>query len=117
MKDIIIKTRKVEEICQQIAHLVKSLKVWNLISGLFYAGNESEDGIIYALSEEAREITNRLLELICKPGEAAMQGDTEAYKRLKATLCPLYKREVVISNTCQEKLKQSSQNHRKETAA
>ena len=119
MKDIIIKTRKAEETSQQIAHLVKALKGWNLISGLFYAGEEPEDVVIYALAKEARDITMRLLELTHKLGEAAIRGDIEAYKRLKATLVPLYKREAVISSTCQEKLKQSSVRHsnRKETAA
>lgn len=119
MKDIIIKTRKAEEISQQIAHLAKALKGWNLISGLFYAGEEPEDVVIYALAKEARDITMRLLELTHKLGEAAIRGDIEAYKRLKATLAPLYKREAIISSTCQGKLKQHahSQDNRKETAA
>lgn len=117
MKDIINKTRKAEEISQQIANLVQILKGWNLVSGLFYAGEELEDVVIYALAKEAKCITVRLLELTCKLGDAAIRGDIEAYRRLKATLVPLYKREAVISNTCQEKLKQSSQNHRKEPAA
>lgn len=50
MKGIITKTRKAEEISQQIAHQVKALKGWNLISGMFYAGNEPEDIVIYALN-------------------------------------------------------------------
>lgn len=113
------KTRKAEEISQQITHLVKALKGWNLISGLFYASEEPEDVVIYAMAKEARDITIRLLELTYKLGEVTMRGDIEAYKRLKATLAPLYKREAVISSTCQEKLKQSSVQHsnRKETAA
>lgn len=119
MNPITNKTRKAEEISQQIANLVKTLKGWNLISGLFYAGEEPEDVVIYALAKEARDITMRLLELTHKLGEAAIRGDIEAYKRLKVTLAPLYKREAVISSTCQEKLKQSSVQHsnRKETAA
>lgn len=113
------KTRKAEELSQQITHLVKALKGWNLISGLFYASEEPEDVVIYAMAKEARDITMRLLELTHKLGEAAIRSDIEAYKRLKATLAPLYKREAVISRACQGKLKQHahSQDNRKETAA
>lgn len=119
MKTLSNKTRKAEEISQQITNLVKSLKGWNLISGLFYAGDKPEDVVIYALAKEARDITIRLLELTYKLGEVTMQGDVEAYRRLKATLAPLYKREAVISNACLEKWKQSSvqHNNRKESAA
>lgn len=119
MKSITNKTRKAEEISLQISTLVKSLKGWNLISGLFYAGEEPEDVVIYALAKEAKDVTMRLLELTYKLGEVTMSDDIEAYKRLKATLAPLYKREAVISSACLEKLKQSSQNqkNRKEKAA
>lgn len=113
------KTRKAEEISQQITHLVQTLKGWNLISGLFYAGEEPEDVVIYALAKEAKDITMRLLELTYKLGEVTMSDDIEAYKRLKASLAPLYKREAVISSACLEKLKQSSVQHsdRKENVA
>lgn len=119
MKSTTNKTRKAEEISLQISDLVKSLKGWNLISGLFYASDKPEDVVIYALAKEARDITVRLLELTYKLGEVTMQGEVEAYRRLKATLAPLYKREAVISKACLEKLKQSSvqHNNRKETAA
>ena len=112
MKPIKNKTRIAEEICQQIANLVKSLKGWNLISGLFYAGNEPEDIVIYALAREARDLTIRLLELTYKLGVAAMRDDEESYRRIKATLEPLYVREAAISNACLEKLKQSAKAHK-----
>lgn len=119
MKDIIIKTRKAEEISQQITHLVMALKGWNLISGLFYAGNDPEDVVIYALAKEVRDLTVRLLELTYKLGVAAMRDDEESYRRTKATLEPLYAREAAISNACLEKLKQSAKPHkdRRETVA
>lgn len=112
MKPIKNKTRNAEEICQQIANLVKSLKGWNLISGLFYAGNEPEDIVIYTLAKEARDLTIRLLELTYKLGVAAMRDDEESYRRIKATLEPLYVREAAISNACLEKLKQSAKAHK-----
>lgn len=112
MKDIITKTRKAEEISQQIAHQVKALKGWNLISGLFYAGNEPEDIVIYALAKEARDLTIRLLELTHKLGAAAMRDDEETYRRTKATLESLYAREAAISNACLEKLKQSAKTYK-----
>lgn len=112
MKSIKNKTRIAEEICQQIANLVKSLKGWNLISGLFYAGNEPEDIVIYVLAREARDLTIRLLELNHKLGAAAMRDDEESYRRTKATLESLYAREAAISNACLEKLKQSAKAHK-----
>lgn len=112
MKPIKNKTRIAEEICQQIANLVKSLKGWNLISGLFYAGNEPEDIVIYALAREARDLTIRLLELTHKLGSAAMRDDEESYRRTKATLESLYAREAAISNACLEKLKQSAKTYK-----
>lgn len=112
MKGIITKTRKAEEISQQIAHQVKALKGWNLISGLFYAGNETEDIVIYALAREARDLTIRLLELTHKLGAAAMRDDEESYRRTKATLESLYAREAAISNACLEKLKQSAKTYK-----
>lgn len=112
MKPIKNKTRIAEEICQQIANLVKSLKGWNLIFGLFYAGNEPEDIVIYALAREARDLTIRLLELTHKLGSAAMRDDEESYRRTKATLESLYAREAAISNACLEKLKQSAKTYK-----
>lgn len=119
MKPITNKTRNAEEISQQVANLVQSLKGWNLISGLFYAGDEPEDIVIYALAKEARDLTIRLLELTHKLGAAAMRDDEEFYRRTKATLEPLYAREAAISNACLDKLKQSAKTHkdRKEKVA
>ncbi len=119
MKPITNKTRNAEEISQQVANLVQSLKGWNLISGLFYAGDEPEDIVIYALAKEARDLTIRLLELTHKLGAAAMRDDEETYRRTKATLEPLYAREAAISNACLEKLKHSAKTHkdRKEKVA
>jgi len=112
MKPITNKTRKAEEISQQAANLVQSLKGWNLISGLFYAGNDPEDVVIYALAKEARDLTIRLLELTYKLGTAAMQDNEESYRRTRATLEPLYEREAAISSACLEKLKQSAKTHK-----
>ncbi len=119
MKNITNKTRNAEAISQQVANLIQSLKGWNLISGLFYAGNDPEDVVIYALAKEVRDLTVRLLELTYKLGVAAMRDDEESYRRTKATLGPLYAREAAISNACLEKLKQSAKPHkdRRETAA
>jgi len=112
MKPITNKTRNAEEISQQVANLVQSLKGWNLISGLFYAGNEPEDIVIYALAREARDLTIRLLELTHKLGAACMRDDEESYRRTKATLESLYAREAAISNACLEKLKQSAKTYK-----
>ena len=94
-------TRKALAIGRQGCNRAKSLKGWNLITGL-YATSKAPDDIII---KEARELTLKQLHLTYKLGDTAMDGNKEQSQKLQEEILELNERLTHIADTCLAKLR------------
>lgn len=98
-------TRKALAIGRQVCNLAKSLKGWNLITGLYATSKAPDDIIIHTLAKEARELTLKQLHLTYKLGDTAMDGNKEQSQKLQEEILELNERLTHIADTCLAKLR------------
>ncbi len=105
MTNIVTKTRIAEETSERLTALVKSLKGWNLVSGLYSHERRSPaEDIVHALAVEAREIVLIAIRLTCHLGGLALSGDERKIARLRQRLTELDTREKHLATRCYKAL-------------
>ncbi len=97
--------RQALAIGRQVCNLAKSLKGWNLITGLYASSKAPDDIIIHTLAKEARELTLQQLHLTYKLGCAAMDGKKEQSQKLQEEILELNERLTHIADTCLTQLR------------
>ncbi len=107
MKTPFTKTRIAEETAQRLATLVKSLKGWNLVSGLYSLEHRTpEEDLVHALAVEAREIVLISIRLTCRLGELLLQEADNKPTRLIQQLNELDEREKRLAVLCRKALRE-----------
>lgn len=93
MNSIANQTRIAEDTSRRLGELIKSLKGWNLMTGLYEETHSTQDDLIHAYANEARGLVLISLRLTFELGAAGIRGDTRRFNRLLQKLDQLDKRE------------------------
>lgn len=97
-------TRIAEELATNSEALVKKLKGWNLIIGLYSEPNRIKEDFIHAYAQEARDIVQMMERVLCDITSAALRGKTERAENLKRRLGQMTEREKHLSILCNTQL-------------
>lgn len=97
-------TRIAEDTTRRLSELVKSLKGWNLIVGLYEEKQNVQDDLVHAYANEARELVLMSLRLTFELGVAAMKERHERFDNLLQRLDSLDEREKTLSALCRKAL-------------
>lgn len=94
------KTRIAEDTQKRLEELTKSLKGWNLITGLYCDRNSHEDDVVHALALEAREIVLKSITNTFELGVAALKDQDSTFQALLRVLADLDDREAKLAALC-----------------
>ena len=102
MSTLASKTRIAEDTSRRLGELVKSLKGWNLITGLYTERNSTQDDLIHAYGIEARDVVLLSLRLTFELGAAGLKGHTGRFNNLLRRLDGLDARERNLAKACRK---------------
>lgn len=97
-------TRIADDLATDSTSLVKKLKGWNLIIGLYSEPSRTEEDLVHAYAQEARDIVQMMVRVLCDMTSAALRGKTERAAHMKSRLVQMAEREKHLATLCNTQL-------------